>query len=67
MDACFAVFKQSFFRFAYSLDDLAEVYLAYDRLSRHWRETTGTRMLELHYEDLVALKEQLQQGAVRIS
>lgn len=57
MDACFAVLKRSFFRFAYSLDDLAEYYLAYDRLSRHWREPLGARMLELNYEDLVADQE----------
>jgi tetratricopeptide (TPR) repeat protein len=54
MDACFAVYKQSFFRFAYSLDDLAQYYLAYDRLSRHWRATLGARMIEVNYEDLVA-------------
>ena len=54
LDACFAVFKQSFFRFAYSLDDLAEYYLAYHSLSRHWRETLGSRMVELSYEGLVA-------------
>ncbi|MCH9005522.1 MAG: sulfotransferase [Proteobacteria bacterium] len=57
MDSCFAVYKQSFFRFAYSLDDLAEYYLAYDRLSRHWRDMLGSRMLELNYEDLVADQE----------
>jgi len=57
MDACFAVFKQSFFRFAYSLDDLAEYYLAYDRLSRHWRSVLGSRVLEFNYEDLVADQE----------
>lgn len=54
MDACFALYKQSFFRFAYTLHDLAEYYLAYDRMSRHWREILGTRMLEVNYEDLVA-------------
>ena len=54
MDACFALFKQSYFRFAYSLDDLAEYYLAYDRLSRHWREVLGPRMIELAYEDIVS-------------
>lgn len=54
MDACFAVYKQSFFRFAYSLDDLAQYYLAYDRLSQHWRETLGERLVEVNYEDLVA-------------
>lgn len=57
MDACFAVYKQSFFRFAYSLDDLARYYLAYDRLSRHWREVLGHRMVELNYEDLVSDQE----------
>ncbi len=57
MDACFAVFKQSYFRFAYSLDDLAQYYLAYDRLSKHWRAVLGERMLELNYEDLVTDQE----------
>jgi hypothetical protein len=57
MDACFAVYKQSFFRFAYSLDDLARYYLAYDRLSRHWRTVLGSRMVELNYEDLVSDQE----------
>lgn len=54
MDACFAMYKQSYFRFAYDLDDLAAYYLAYDRLSRHWRETLGERLVELEYEQLVA-------------
>ena len=57
MDACFAVYKQSFFRFAYSLDDLARYYLAYDRLSKHWRTVLGSRMIELNYEDLVSDQE----------
>lgn len=57
MDACFAMYKQSYFRFAYNLDDLAEYYLAYDRLSRHWRKTLGERVIELEYEQLVANQE----------
>ena len=57
LDACFAVYKQSFFRFAYSLDDLARYYLAYDRLSRHWRAVLGSRLIELNYEDLVSDQE----------
>lgn len=57
MDACFAAYKQSFFRFAYTLDDLAEYYLAYDRLSRHWREVLGDRLIEVEYERLVANHE----------
>jgi len=54
MDACFAMYKQSFFRFAYTLEDLAAYYVAYDRLNRHWRETLGDRMIEVRYEDLVS-------------
>lgn len=54
MDACFAMFKQSFFRFAYTLQDLGEYYVAYDRLSRHWTETLGERLIEVHYESLVS-------------
>ena len=57
MDACFAMYKQSYFRFAYTLDDLAEYYLAYDRLSRHWRELLAGRMVEVRYEDLVGDSE----------
>ncbi|MDJ0748730.1 MAG: sulfotransferase [Woeseiaceae bacterium] len=57
MDACFAMYKQSYFRFAYSLDDLAEYYLAYDRLSRHWRGVLGNRVVEIHYEGLVSDQE----------
>lgn len=58
MDACFAMYKQSFFRFAYSLDDIAEYYLAYDRLQRHWNQVLADRMIEVEYERLVADPEQ---------
>jgi tetratricopeptide (TPR) repeat protein len=54
MDACFAMYKQSFFRFAYTLEDVAEYYLAYERLSRHWRAHLGHRIVEVEYESLVA-------------
>ena len=57
MDACFAMYKQSFFRFAYTLEDLAEYYLAYDRLHRHWSEVLGDRLIEVQYESLVANAE----------
>lgn len=57
MDACFAMYKQSFFRFAYTLEDLAAYYVAYDRLQRHWRDTLGDRVIEVSYEELVAEPE----------
>ncbi len=54
MDACFAMYKQSFFRYAYTLDDLGRYYVAYDRLLNHWRETLEDRLIEVEYESLVA-------------
>ena len=53
LDACFAMYKQSYFRFAYSLDDLAQYYVAWDQLRAHWLATLGDRIVELEYEALV--------------
>ena len=57
MDACFAIYKQSFFRYAYTLDDLGPYYVAHDRLRNHWREVLEDRMIEVEYEALVADQE----------
>jgi tetratricopeptide (TPR) repeat protein len=57
MDACFAMYKQSYFRYAYSLDDVGRYYVAYDRLMRHWRSLLGDRLIEVSYDDLVANPE----------
>lgn len=54
MDTCFAMYKQSFFRYAYSFDDLGPYYVAYNRLQAHWRDLLGTRLIEVNYEDLVS-------------
>lgn len=53
MDACFAMFKQSFFRYAYTLDDVGRYYVAYDKLMQHWRAMLGNRLVDVHYENLV--------------
>ena len=53
MDACFAMSKQPFFSFAFTVDDLARYYLAYDRLINHWRSILGDRLIEVSYEVLV--------------
>ncbi len=53
LDACFSMYKQPFFSFAFTLDDLARYYPAYDRLMSHWRQTIGDRLIEVSYEDLV--------------
>jgi tetratricopeptide (TPR) repeat protein len=57
MDNCFALYKQSFFRYAYTLDDLGIYYAAYKRLHEHWRKVLGDRMLEIDYEALVSDQE----------
>jgi tetratricopeptide (TPR) repeat protein len=57
MDTCFAMYKQSFFRFAYTLENLARYYVAHDRLMRHWRRILGDRLIEVEYEELVADQE----------
>lgn len=57
MDACLALYKQSYFRYAYTLDDLARYYIAHDRLVRHWQAVLGKRLVEISYEDLVQQQE----------
>jgi tetratricopeptide (TPR) repeat protein len=57
MDSCWAIYKAHFqgkFAFAYDQIELAEYYLAYRRLSRHWRATLPPEaLLEIKYEDIV--------------
>ena len=60
LDACFAMYKQVFtwaFKFSYTLDNLADFYIAYTRLMNHWRETLGDRIIDVHYEELVSDQE----------
>jgi tetratricopeptide (TPR) repeat protein len=57
LDACWAMYKAHFqgkFSFSYDQIELAEYYLAYRRLSRHWRATLPADvLLEMNYEDIV--------------
>jgi len=57
MDACFAMYKQPYFRFAFRQDDLGPFYLAYRKLMDHWRSLLGERLIEVDYEALVADQE----------
>ena len=54
LDACLALYKQSYFRYAYKLEDLGRYYIAHDRLLRHWRTVLGARLIEVSYESLVS-------------
>jgi tetratricopeptide (TPR) repeat protein len=60
MDACFSMYKQVFtwaYKFSYNLDTLADNYIAYDRLCKHWRDLLGDRLVEVNYEDIVTDQE----------
>jgi len=57
LDSCFGSFKQLFARgqgFSYDLEDIAEYYLQYVRLMEHWHSVLPGKVLEVHYEDVVA-------------
>ena len=57
MDACWAIYKAHFrgkFPFSYHQIELADYYLAYRRLSQHWRAVLPPDvLLEVRYEDIV--------------
>lgn len=53
MDACFAMFKQPYFRFSYDFDWLADYYMAFTSLRQHWLDIAGHRIISISYEELV--------------
>jgi tetratricopeptide (TPR) repeat protein len=57
MDSCWAIYKAHFrgkFSFSYHQTELADYYLAYRRLSQHWRTVLPPDVLmEINYEDIV--------------
>lgn len=58
LDTCWALYKAHFhgkFSFSYDQRELADYYLAFRRLARHWRTTLPADvLLEVQYEELVA-------------
>ncbi len=57
LDSCYAIFKTLFFNaydFSYDLDELADYYIAYRRMMKHWHEILPGVILDVRYEDLVA-------------
>lgn len=54
MDTCFAMYKQPYFKFAYTLENVGRYYVAYRRLHRHWAEILKDRLIEVEYESLVS-------------
>lgn len=54
LDSCLGLFKQPFFRYAYTLEDLGHYYCAYHRLMQFWRSTLGNQLIEINYETFVS-------------
>ena len=57
LDSCFGSYKQLFAAgqpFTYDLVELGEYYLQYQRLMDHWHEVLPGKVLDVHYEDVVA-------------
>ena len=56
MDTCLSCYKQLFARgqsFTYDLEDLGYYYLEYRRMMDHWHAVMPSRILDVHYEDVV--------------
>jgi tetratricopeptide (TPR) repeat protein len=61
LDTCYAVYKTLFFNayhFSYDLGELAEYYIGYERMMRHWHEVMPGTVLDVDYESLVAHPEE---------
>ncbi|MES2683850.1 MAG: sulfotransferase [Pseudomonadota bacterium] len=60
LDSCYAVLKTLFFNsyhFSYDLEELADYYIAYHEMMRHWHAVMPGQILDVHYEDLVTEPE----------
>jgi len=67
LDVCYAMYKTLFrmaYPFSYSLEDLAQYYIAYDALMQHWRSTLKGALLEVDYEELVASQEDVSRRLI---
>jgi tetratricopeptide (TPR) repeat protein len=56
MDTCYAVFKTLFFSaysFSYDQQELADYFISYHRMMRHWHDVLPGRILDVGYEHLV--------------
>ena len=57
LDSCFGSYKQLFAAgqpFTYDLVELGEYYLQYQRLLDHWHDVLPDKVLDVHYEEVVA-------------
>ena len=60
LDTCFGCYKHIFAKeagYSYDLEQLAQYYLGYDRIMKHWDEVLPGKVLRVQYEDNVADQE----------
>ena len=60
LDSCLGSYKQLFFKgqsFTYDLFELGHYYLQYQRIMDHWHQVLPGRVLDVHYEEMVADQE----------
>jgi tetratricopeptide (TPR) repeat protein len=57
IDNCLSCYRQLFARgqpFTYDLAEIGEYYIEYEKMMRHWHAVMPGRVLDIHYEDVVA-------------
>ncbi len=57
LDSCFGSYKQLFAKgqpFTYDLSEVGDYYLNYQRLMDHWHDVLPGKVLDVHYEEVVA-------------
>jgi tetratricopeptide (TPR) repeat protein len=60
LDSCLGSYKQLFFKgqsFTYDQFELGHYYLQYQRIMDHWHEVLPGKVLDIHYEEMVADQE----------
>ncbi len=67
VDLCLAIYRTLFKSgnpYSYDLDDLAEYFIAYDRLMQHWETLFPGLVLDVSYEELVEDQERVSREIV---
>jgi tetratricopeptide (TPR) repeat protein len=65
LDVCYAMYKQLFteiYQFSYDLDELADYFIAYQKLMEHWKRIMPEHIHVVCYEDLVNDIESVSRG-----
>lgn len=67
VDSCLSMYRmlfQSGYPFSYDLNDLADYYIAYDALMKHWQAVFPGTVLDVSYEELVDDQERVSRDII---